>query len=736
MELLAPVGNLDTFYVAVSCGANAVYLGLKNFSARRGADNFSYDELVDVVKYAHVMGVKVYVALNTLVKESELESFFKTVLEVRRANVDAVILQDLFLGKYISARLPDLELHFSTQGGVNNVDGATVAKQCGFSRVILARETPLKEIKKIASFIDTEVFVQGALCTSFSGHCYMSSFGGGNSGNRGLCKQPCRRKYTLNGEESYAICTADLSVGERIVELKEAGIKSFKIEGRMRRAEYVSAALNYYRSILYPNENVGNELSALKRTFNRGNYTQGLAYGQKKDFISKKVQGHIGERVGVVKAVKGNNIYVNGNLNPRKGDGYKILRNGEEVGNAEYRGERATGTVPLVYKGDVKPSDEVFVTTDTALNEILTNVTSARILNVSFTAREGACPIVKVYADGDLVASVEGQTPLERARGRALSLADLKEAFDKVDTYPFAVEQIEVDIDGELFMPKSALNALRRVAYERTFESLSYREKPTEAKLEIEAKKDLVRTNAKIAVIAENFKGLRGYDIAIFAPCDYNDERFFFKFMNETEEAEERYLYLPSLLSEEDIAIIQKRIEGFDGLYGENPHLFELAKRFNVKAFVGTDFNVFNSIAFSQACERATHVAFSKELTEKEIKSTSYGDFGFVFTRGDVKVMELGYCPYGKNCRNCSAPTLNTLTDYAGRKFTLRRVKLSKCYFEVYNPVELVYEDSRLSIYNFVLRRGDELLQRFNCTVKEYRERYATTSGHLKNPIE
>ena len=261
MELLAPCGNLSTFYVAVGSGANAVYLGLKDFSARKSADNFSYEELEEAVKFARVMGVKVYVALNTLVKENELEGFFDAVLKIRAIGVDAIILQDLFLGKFISERLPDVELHLSTQGGVNNVEGAIVAKEHGFKRVILARETPLQEIKKIAPIMDTEVFVQGALCTSFSGHCYMSSFGGGNSGNRGLCKQPCRRTYTIGGkEENYAICTADLCVGESIKVLEEAGVKSLKIEGRMRRAEYVSASLNYYRSLIYPHEKVGGEL--------------------------------------------------------------------------------------------------------------------------------------------------------------------------------------------------------------------------------------------------------------------------------------------------------------------------------------------------------------------------------------------------------------------------------------------------------------------------------------------
>ena len=737
MELLAPCGNLATFYVAVGAGANAVYLGLKDFSARKSADNFSYEELTTAVKFARVMGVKVYVALNTLVKDGEMENFFEAVSKVYAIGVDAVILQDLFLGKFISERIPDLELHLSTQGGVNNLEGARVAKEHGFKRVILARETPLQEIKKIASFMDTEVFVQGALCTSFSGHCYMSSFGGGNSGNRGLCKQPCRRTYKLGDkEENYAICTADLCVGESIFELEKAGVHSLKIEGRMRRAEYVSASLNYYRSLLYPHEKVGGELGSLKRTYNRGDYTKGLAFGQDKKFLSTLVQGHIGEKVGTIKKVMGTKIFVNGNLNPIKGDSFKILRDGKEVGSAESQGEKARDGVPLNAKGKLMVGDSVYITTDVRLNKELLNVVSCRILDLSFLAKENEKALVKIYADGKLLAEVESEGILPVATGKPLTERDVRSVFDKVDAYPFSIENYDVNIIGAPFGVKSVLNALRRKAYAIAYEALSSRPRLSEVTLKYERTPQPLKDKA-IAVISESFEGLSGYDIAIFAPSDYNDERYFQKFFTLTGSAKERYLYIPSLLNGHDKEILSARVEGFDGVYGENVHLFELAKEWGKKIFIGTDFNLFNALSIARALERADHVAVSKELTEKEIKQTGYADAVYYQTRGDLKVMELGYCPYGKNCTKCKAPTLNTLTDYAGRKFILRRIKLSKCYFEIYNPMELVYDNGNLALYNFVLRKGKEALLRMSSTPKEYRERVKnTTSGHLKNGVE
>ena len=268
IELLAPAGNLECAKAAINSGANAVYLGFANFSARQNADNFQTESLKELLKTARILGVKVYVAMNTLVKDEELVAFFQTLVNVWNLGVDAIILQDLFLGKKIKETYPQIELHLSTQAGVCDIYGAKQAKDYGFSRVILARETPLKEIEKITKIIETEAFVQGALCTAFSGQCYFSSFAGGNSGNRGRCKQPCRKRYAYdrngNKEYTYALSLADLSVGEQIEKYIQAGVSSFKIEGRMRRAEYVAAATEYYRSLLDGAKNA-NGLSSVER---------------------------------------------------------------------------------------------------------------------------------------------------------------------------------------------------------------------------------------------------------------------------------------------------------------------------------------------------------------------------------------------------------------------------------------------------------------------------------------
>ena len=266
-EILAPAGDKNSALAAINSGADAIYLGLKQFSARSSADNFDFAGLKEIADYASLFGVRVHVAMNTLVKQCELQGFIESIRQAWLAGADAIILQDLLLGRAVHKAWPEIVLHLSTQAGVCNEYGARLAKECGFSRVILARETAFPDIAKIAKLIETEVFVQGALCTCFSGQCYFSSFAGGNSGNRGRCKQPCRKLYSIDRsgfeERAYRLSPSDLCAGANILKLKEAGVYSFKIEGRMRRPEYVAAAVGRYRQMLSGRPG---ELSALSST--------------------------------------------------------------------------------------------------------------------------------------------------------------------------------------------------------------------------------------------------------------------------------------------------------------------------------------------------------------------------------------------------------------------------------------------------------------------------------------
>ena len=244
-EILAPAGNEEALKAAVLTGADAVYFGVGDFNARRNAANFSVDGLKDTIKYCHSRGVKVHITLNTLVKDTELSKVCDTVKKICEAGADALIIQDLGVARIVRTVCPEIEMHASTQMTVGTKEGLKLLKSMGFSRAVLPRELSFEEIKFLASDspIDLEVFVHGALCMCVSGQCLMSAALGSRSGNRGLCAQPCRLPFKVENGTGHDLSLKDLSLISHINELAKLGIVSFKIEGRMKRPEYVAAAV-------------------------------------------------------------------------------------------------------------------------------------------------------------------------------------------------------------------------------------------------------------------------------------------------------------------------------------------------------------------------------------------------------------------------------------------------------------------------------------------------------------
>ncbi len=272
-EILAPCGGMDSLIAAINSGADAVYLGEEFFSARKNAANFNYDQLCEAVKLCHYSSVKVYVTLNTLVFDKEITLLKKSIINCARADVDGLIVQDQGVAKIVKELVPDMPLHASTQMTVNSLEGARLLKRLGFSRVVLGRELSFEQIKTITEGcdIETEVFVHGALCVCLSGQCYMSSVLGGRSGNRGLCAQPCRLNFTSDKRQNV-ISLKDLSVVEHLKELEKIGVTSFKIEGRMKRPEYVGGTVNACRTVL---DGGVPDLESLKCVFSRSGFTDG-----------------------------------------------------------------------------------------------------------------------------------------------------------------------------------------------------------------------------------------------------------------------------------------------------------------------------------------------------------------------------------------------------------------------------------------------------------------------------
>ena len=404
VELLAPVGSFEALKAAVQNGANAVYLGGKDFGARASANNFDRDELKEAVKYAHIRGVQVFVTTNTLRKENEIEDFLEYAKFLYDIDVDAIILQDIGMARLIKRELPDFELHASTQMVAHSLEDVKYLESVGFDRVVLAREVTVEEIKYICDNCkaDIEVFVHGALCVCYSGQCLMSSMIGNRSGNRGRCAQPCRQRYELidvytgevvNSNGDYLLSPRDLNAIEEIDKVIDAGVHSLKIEGRMKRPEYVATVIDGYRKTideyLATNKlNVSDEtINDLYTIFNR-KFTKGLLLGDVgKDMMNSQLPNNQGLYVGTVvdynKKAKRLKIKLANTL--KKGDGInlgggtigRIIKNG----NIEHKIEIKKD---LLFDDIVKDINEIGKTINIAVeerlksermkNELITNV--------------------------------------------------------------------------------------------------------------------------------------------------------------------------------------------------------------------------------------------------------------------------------------------------------------------------------------------------------------------------
>lgn len=361
-EILAPAGSMESLIAAVRCGANAVYLGTKGINARRGATNFTFEELKQAVEYCHARDVKIYLALNILISDSERELAYKTVEAGLSLGVDAFIIQDLGLAKIIHSHFPTARMHASTQCSVNSPEGFKALEKMGFVRAVLPREMSLDEIKEIrqATDMELEMFVHGALCMCVSGQCYLSAMLGGRSGNRGLCAQPCRLGFSADASRSCDLSLKDLSLIGNINEIAQAGVVSLKIEGRMKRPEYVAAAVSSCKKAIDGEYSASDE-NTLKSVFSRTGFTDGYFTGERKDMFGTRQKEDVVAAKDVLKELS--HLYDNENpLVPIDIEFIcKANRKAELTARALGKAVTVTGTVPE--KAINKPMTEESVKT-------------------------------------------------------------------------------------------------------------------------------------------------------------------------------------------------------------------------------------------------------------------------------------------------------------------------------------------------------------------------------------
>ena len=399
VELLAPAGNMESLKAAINAGCDAVYLGGYMFSARSFAGNFSDEELIEAIKYAHLYGVKVYVTVNTIIYEREVNMFMEYIDFLHKNNVDAVIMQDLGMMDLVRNTYPNLEIHASTQMHIHNLESVKNAEKIGLNRVVLARETNISDIKNIKenTNIELEIFVHGALCISYSGQCLMSKMIGGRSGNLGVCAGSCRLPYDLveinNGKETklnknnYLLSMKDLNSLENLSKLLDVGVTSLKIEGRMKRPEYVYLVTSIYRKAIdsyYLNGSINiseEDILELKKIYNR-EFTKGFLFGEENNKITNEYRpNHMGIKIGKVVSVTKKSVLIKLNSDVSIHDGIRILGN-NDYGftlnrfyiNKKLVKETKFGNIIEIYLDDInsiKVGSNVLKTTDyKQLNEI------------------------------------------------------------------------------------------------------------------------------------------------------------------------------------------------------------------------------------------------------------------------------------------------------------------------------------------------------------------------------
>jgi len=515
-ELLAPAGSWEGLEAAIESGADAVYLAGKRFGARQSAPNFDDSELERAIGYAHLRGVKVYVTVNTLIPEREVEEVARRLVWLFEVGADAVLVQDLGVVRLARYLVPELELHASTQMTICSLEGAQEAAKMGLKRAVLARELTLAEVEEIGKngSIGVEVFVHGALCYSYSGQCLLSSVIGGRSGNRGTCAQPCRKPYLLVRGEGrrldaygrplelekvplrgrYLLSTRDLAVYSHLDDLVKAPIEALKIEGRMRSPDYVRVAVSIYRRALdaisrgewAPSEEDERDLAlAFNRQFTAG-CIGGAARG---DLVSADRFDNRGLRVGKVVTWDGRRkvaaVRIEGDLLPNEGDGLVIFSGKKEHGVVvRSRPQAADGLFRLAVQEPVERGAEVFLTRRAGLGESRGTRSEPEIpidLRVGWEERKPALE-GRIFLPGgkEVLADLEADFSMEPAIKRPLSEDQIEAQHRKTGGTPFVVKKVEMDYPGGLFAPLGEINRLRREFLEKAEREIAVSFRPSD----------------------------------------------------------------------------------------------------------------------------------------------------------------------------------------------------------------------------------------------------------------
>lgn len=717
MENLAPAGNWDALRSAVAAGADAVYLGYAAYSARAGAGNFDEQQLRDAVRFAHLHHVRVHVTVNTLIKDGEMAGVVDVLRLLSEIRVDAVLVQDLGVLRMARRCFPDLPIHASTQMAIHNATGVRFCRNQGMTRAVLARECSAAEIALAAKEdIEIEVFGHGAQCVAVSGECLFSSVVGGRSGNRGRCAQPCRLLYTYRGKTAAWLSPRDVCMRDDLPELNKAGVASIKLEGRLKRPEYVATIANSYRNAIDAMDN-GHfrkadeaEMTGLRQIFSRGGFMRGYAMGaEDAGVIDPARVSHGGVKIGRVEFAAGNMARVRLERSLDDGDGLQIRT---AQGDAEliYAGhDTEAGQIAVVrLRPDIrtKAGDEVYrLTSEKQLQWARSLAIPAIPADMALIAYPGK-PLALTMTDGESSVTVTGDT-VAPAQSRAMSEEDARRSLGKLSDTPFSLRALTVQTAGA-FVPVSVLNQLRREACqqlaeariaaftrkagrEETADDLIYPDTPDAPSMAI------VRTREQ----ADAMQGAA--DLLVWYPEDFRADALESGLRDMPDSV---WLQLPTVCEEKTLdaldAFVQRNAGKLGGIVLGS--VGQLGRTWNVPMGAGSGIPVMNRRAAQFLLEQGCRfVTASSELSGAELRTLMQNHPPVVVPAyGREQLMLLHHCPARTYlgltkghaaCRMCDQHSLDalagqTLTDRRGTVYPLLRQRLPEgCLVRLMNAL-------------------------------------------------
>ena len=647
IELLSPAGSPEAVIAAVQNGADAVYLGLGGFNARRGAKNFTDEEFEKAVRYCHVRGCKVHVALNTLVDDRELESALTTAKLASDVGADALIVQDLGLVKAIRHSLPDIPIHASTQMSIHNLAGVEAAAELGVTRAVLARELSFEQIKFITknASIETEIFVHGALCFCHSGQCYMSALIGRRSGNRGMCAQPCRMQYSLGGRmDDYPLSLKDNCLVQYLDEIEQAGVACLKIEGRMKRPEYTAIVTGIYSKALREHRQpTPEEMAALEKAFSRSGFTQGYFNGDKKNmFGTRSEPDKDSEKL------------------------FTIARKGYSDGELR--------RVPVHF----------------------------------YTVAEKGQPVKAIAFDDDGHRAVTTGPVPERAKGQGITEAYLTEQMFKTGGTPYNVVENKAVTDAGLYLPASAINDLRRKLISSL--SAEREKSPARRTLPMPSKPagmpsvtdpvmifqvlNSEQLSPELAALKPNY---------IYVPLVLMEEHFD-KLAPFVENGTVPVAVLPRVITDNDVkGVYDALVRLFDrgvneALVGNLGHAM-LARKAGMKLRGDFGLNVFNSLTLETVAQAGfISATASFEMRLAQIKDLAKTVNTEIICYGRLPLMVSDQCVIRHSAGRCACQTPGELSDRMGSVFPV--VREYGCRNVIYNAHKLYLADKKQDMYS------------------------------------